>query len=102
MLSALQNITKVTSSMSRCMSEDPRRRFVYGFTFEDMNMRLWYADRAQLIVSEPFNFILVSKTISLKGSSLMLAPPTRTTYTLYISFYLSPSPSCKNSVGTPL
>lgn len=54
-----QNNAKVTASMAKCLREDPRRRFVYGFTIENTSMRLWFCDRAQLLVSEPFNFILV-------------------------------------------
>ena len=46
--------------MSRCMQEDPRRRFVLGFTSENSSMKLWFCDRSQVIVSEPFNFITVS------------------------------------------
>ena len=34
---------------------DPRRRFAYAFTIEQRIMRLWYANRAEVYVSEPFN-----------------------------------------------
>lgn len=47
--------------MSHLMKVDARRRFVYGFTIENTDMRLWYGDRAQILVSEPFNFITVSR-----------------------------------------
>ncbi|KAJ3556690.1 hypothetical protein NM688_g1890 [Phlebia brevispora] len=36
---------------------DPRRRFVYGFTVDDADIKLWYCDRSQILVSRPFNFI---------------------------------------------
>lgn len=45
--------------MENCMRMDPRRRFVYAFTIEDTAMKLWYCDRAQVLVSEPFNFVEV-------------------------------------------
>ncbi|KAJ3558271.1 hypothetical protein NM688_g1022 [Phlebia brevispora] len=51
------NVHKVTESMAKCMHHDARRRFVHAFTVEDKNMRLWYGDRSQVLVSEPFNFI---------------------------------------------
>ena len=55
----LQNSYKVVHSMSSCMNRDPRRRFAFGYTIETTNMRLWYYDRFQIVVSEPFNFITV-------------------------------------------
>lgn len=42
------------------MHRDPRRRFVFAFTVENVNMRLWYCDRSQKLVSESFNFMTVS------------------------------------------
>ena len=46
--------------MNHIMREDARRRFVYGFTIEDVNMRLWYASRSDVFMSEPFNWQQVS------------------------------------------
>ena len=46
-----QNMWKAISSMSRVMQADPRRRFVFGFTMENTNMRLWFCDRAQIVMS---------------------------------------------------
>lgn len=45
--------------MNQIMREDPRRRFVFGFTIENTHMRLWMANRSGIVVSEPFNFITV-------------------------------------------
>ena len=45
--------------MNQAMKEDPRRRFVFGFTIENTQMRIWRLDRAELVVSDPFNFITV-------------------------------------------
>ncbi|KAF7790445.1 hypothetical protein EIP86_001400 [Pleurotus ostreatoroseus] len=53
----IDNSYKVVHSMSSCMNRDPRRRFTFGYTIENATMRLWYYDRSQIVVSEPFNFI---------------------------------------------
>ena len=45
--------------MYQVMYEDARRRFVHAFTFENATMRLWFASRSDIIVSDPFNFITV-------------------------------------------
>lgn len=55
-----QTITKITELMHKCMGQDPRRRFTYGFTVVDTSMSLWYCDRSQILASEPFNFVSVS------------------------------------------
>ncbi|KAI0916496.1 hypothetical protein AcV5_002974 [Taiwanofungus camphoratus] len=51
------NVGKVIWSMEHCMRDDPRRRFTFGLTIEDTQMKLWFCSRAELLVSEPFNFI---------------------------------------------
>lgn len=58
-LSSLKNINKILASMLDCMRRDPSRRFTFGFTVEDASMKLWYCDRSQIVVSEPFDFIEV-------------------------------------------
>ena len=45
--------------MASIMRDDPRRRFVYGFSIDDCKMRLWFASRSDVIVSEPFDFMKV-------------------------------------------
>ncbi|KAJ3556307.1 hypothetical protein NM688_g2099 [Phlebia brevispora] len=52
-----ENNRKIAQSLAGCMRNDPRRRFVYGFTAEDANMRLWYCDRTQIVFSTAFNFV---------------------------------------------
>lgn len=37
------------------MRNDPRRIFVFGFTIEDTEARIWYHDRAVVISSDPFD-----------------------------------------------
>ncbi|KAI0341452.1 hypothetical protein BDW22DRAFT_1359015 [Trametopsis cervina] len=51
------NNVKIIWSLNRCMRETVQRRFVFGYTIEDASMRLWFCSRADLFVSEQFNFI---------------------------------------------
>ncbi|KAI0093394.1 hypothetical protein BDY19DRAFT_990038 [Irpex rosettiformis] len=51
------DISKICRDMHQIMREDPRRRFVFGFTIENTRMRIWMASRSQVVVSRPFNFI---------------------------------------------
>ncbi|KAJ3558272.1 hypothetical protein NM688_g1021 [Phlebia brevispora] len=53
----LENALKVTASMHHCMQKDARRRFMHAFTINNFSMRLWFCDRTQILVSEPFDFI---------------------------------------------
>ncbi|KAG9308919.1 hypothetical protein JVU11DRAFT_11379 [Chiua virens] len=53
----LDNEGKMIWSLHNIMREDPLRRFVFGITVEDMNMRLWLSNRAYLAVSEAVDFI---------------------------------------------
>ena len=45
--------------MHHIMREDARRRFTFGFTIENRTMRLWYADRSEILISDFFDFISV-------------------------------------------
>ncbi|KAJ3559366.1 hypothetical protein NM688_g392 [Phlebia brevispora] len=69
------NAVKVTTSMFRCMRRDPCRRFTFGFTIENTNMKLWFCDRAQLLCSTPFNFILDRKYLVHFCLSIAYAEP---------------------------
>ncbi|KAI0341450.1 hypothetical protein BDW22DRAFT_1430104 [Trametopsis cervina] len=51
------NNAKIIWSLKHCMRETVQRRFVFGYTIEDASMRLWFCSRADLFVSEQFNFI---------------------------------------------
>ncbi|KAI0916700.1 hypothetical protein AcV5_003114 [Taiwanofungus camphoratus] len=51
------NVEKVVWGMHHCMREDPRRRFTFGLTIEDTNTRLWFCSRAEIMVTQPFNFM---------------------------------------------
>ncbi|CCM03682.1 uncharacterized protein FIBRA_05826 [Fibroporia radiculosa] len=52
-------VGKVIWGMHHSMREDPRRRFTFGLTIEDSKMRLWYASRADVMVTEAFDFLTV-------------------------------------------
>jgi hypothetical protein len=41
------------------MVEDPRLRFVFAFTIENTVIRAWTSSRFDVLVSEPFSFIMV-------------------------------------------
>ena len=58
----LQNKDKVCKYLAASLSDDVRRLFTYGFTIEDTQLSMWYADRARSVASEPFNFVTVSVT----------------------------------------
>lgn len=58
-----KNIAKILWSFRHIMHEDPRRRFVVGFTIEDTEMRLWYGSRTDVLVTEPFDFTRVSAVL---------------------------------------
>ncbi|GJE95074.1 hypothetical protein PsYK624_112530 [Phanerochaete sordida] len=53
----LDNYEKILWSMCYIMQEDARRRFVFGFTIENVSMRLWFLSRSEVLVSEAFNFM---------------------------------------------
>ncbi|KAG2125306.1 hypothetical protein DEU56DRAFT_825606 [Suillus clintonianus] len=47
---------KIFWSLHNIMREDPLRRFAFGITIEDTQLRLWLSNRALLAVTEPINF----------------------------------------------
>ncbi|EKM56466.1 uncharacterized protein PHACADRAFT_207697 [Phanerochaete carnosa HHB-10118-sp] len=51
------NATQVLCSLTHIMREDPRRRFVIGFTIENFWMRLWVATRTDVLVSYPIDLL---------------------------------------------
>ncbi|KAJ3559363.1 hypothetical protein NM688_g391 [Phlebia brevispora] len=48
---------KLAWNMHYCLCEDPRRRFIFAFTIENTEMRLWFCSRQNLIITRAFNFI---------------------------------------------
>ena len=81
----IQNRAKITWSMANCIAKDPRRRFVYAFSIENTDMRLWFCDRSKILVSETHNFILVSMSQMSQYYSLTLGTPIRIIYRSYTS-----------------
>lgn len=67
------NVAKIIWSMHQCMREDPRRRFTFGLTIENKEMRLWFCSRAQLLVSEGINFLQDHATVIHLFLALMYA-----------------------------
>ncbi|CCM05348.1 uncharacterized protein FIBRA_07562 [Fibroporia radiculosa] len=56
-------VSKVIWGMHHSMREDPRRRFTFGLTVEDHEMRLWYASRADVMVTRPFDFLTDHRSV---------------------------------------
>ena len=54
-----QDSKKVLWNMHQTLRDDPCRRFTFGFTIEDHTMRIWFASRADILVSAPFDFMSV-------------------------------------------
>ncbi|KAL5525386.1 hypothetical protein ACEPAF_9256 [Sanghuangporus sanghuang] len=52
----VDNGLKLLHSLQHVMTLDSCRRFVFGFTVENTSMRLWFASRAKVLVTEKFNF----------------------------------------------
>jgi hypothetical protein len=60
------NEHKIIWSLHNIMREDPCRRFAFGITIEDTQLRLWLSNRAFLAVTEPINcFEDINSVISL-------------------------------------
>ncbi|KAG2355387.1 hypothetical protein BDR07DRAFT_1493256 [Suillus spraguei] len=78
---------KIIWSLHNIMREDPLRRFAFGITIEDTQLRLWLSNRALLAVTEPINFFEnIDGVISL----------------FYALGFASKSSAVKDSDGTPL
>lgn len=58
-----QDSKKVLWNMHQTLRDDPRRRFTFGFTIENRTMRIWFCSRAEILVSQPFDFIAVSSPL---------------------------------------
>ena len=55
-----QNTSNILYNIREVMSRDPSRRFAFGITVEDTNMRIWFCSRGSPIVSKAFDFTSVS------------------------------------------
>ena len=47
------------------MRNDPSRRFAFGITIENTEMRVWFCCRSVVLVSEVFDVLKVSSSLSL-------------------------------------
>ena len=72
-----QNTVKIIWNMDRVFLEDPRRRYTFGYTIENRTLRMWFASRSEIVVSNPIDFFKVgilylpssrSLNISIKGA----------------------------------
>ena len=57
--SNLQDIRKVFWSMHHVLRNDPRRRFTFAFTIENRTLRIYFACRSTVVVTQPFDFMSV-------------------------------------------
>jgi hypothetical protein len=57
--STLQDIRKVFWSMHHILRNDPSRRFTFAFTIENRSMRIYFASRSTVVVTQPFDFLSV-------------------------------------------
>ncbi|KAL1686166.1 hypothetical protein GGG16DRAFT_64811 [Schizophyllum commune] len=59
-----QNTKKVLWSMHHMLRTDFRRRFAYGITIEDTEVRLWHYNRAVIVISDAFDLNKDAKTLA--------------------------------------
>ncbi|KII93430.1 hypothetical protein PLICRDRAFT_152116 [Plicaturopsis crispa FD-325 SS-3] len=72
---AYDNTRKIIWGMHHIMRDDPCRRFTYGVTIEDTQMRVWFCNRSSLIVLKDFNFVTdVEKLIRIYSSFAFTTP----------------------------
>ncbi|KIP06495.1 hypothetical protein PHLGIDRAFT_118886 [Phlebiopsis gigantea 11061_1 CR5-6] len=67
------DIEKTVWNMHHIMREDARRRFAFGFTIENRTVRLWFAGRAEVLVSDPFDFVSQPKLLLKFFTTVMYA-----------------------------
>ncbi|KAF7799145.1 hypothetical protein EIP86_010376 [Pleurotus ostreatoroseus] len=68
---------KVAGNVHHCLCEDVTRRFTYGITGENTEMRLWFVTRGYVFISKCFNFITDYRTTTQLFLSLAFAPETQ-------------------------
>ncbi|KAJ7135387.1 hypothetical protein C8R43DRAFT_615718 [Mycena crocata] len=82
------------------LRDDPCRRFTYGVTLEDGDLRIWFFSRSNELVSAPFNITEVSHLIHL-FLSLAFATPEQLGYDRTMSHFIDDAgrPQLKLAVG---
>ncbi|GJE95027.1 hypothetical protein PsYK624_112060 [Phanerochaete sordida] len=70
------NATQILWSLTHLLREDPRRRFVLGFSIEDTRLRLWFMSRSDIFVSfpEPDFTTAIERLVSLFLRLIWAAP----------------------------
>lgn len=74
--------------MYQQLREDPRRRFALAYTIEDAEMRLWFCNRSEMLVSTTFNFITVSHVLRLIVSPLSTSDTSLQGHDNFVRFVL--------------
>ncbi|KAI5897150.1 uncharacterized protein SCHCODRAFT_02534119 [Schizophyllum commune H4-8] len=59
----LENAKRVLWCMHQTLCTDPRRRFAFGITFANTEVRLWHYSHAVVVVSKPFDLDVNAKTL---------------------------------------
>lgn len=102
MMLLLSNRGQTIWNMYQQLREDPRRRFALAYTIEDAEMRLWFCNRSEMLVSTPFNFITVSHDLRLIVYHYpRLTPACRVMTISCASFSASPLLKITRLAGTP-
>ncbi|KAI0089552.1 hypothetical protein BDY19DRAFT_1056546 [Irpex rosettiformis] len=79
------NNAKLLWSLRHAMRETVYRRFIFGYTIENTQMRLWFCSRSDIIASDAFNFIMDHETVVHFFLSIMFAQKSRLGYDPTIS-----------------
>lgn len=58
---AVQDVQKALWNMHHVLREDPQRRHTFAFTIENRTLRMWFASRSEIVVSEPVDFFKVGR-----------------------------------------
>jgi hypothetical protein len=58
-MTASQNAEKMIFSLTHILRNDPCRRFAFGITIEDDQLRLWLFARSGIMITMPVNWIEV-------------------------------------------
>ncbi|KAI0683193.1 hypothetical protein BC835DRAFT_768834 [Cytidiella melzeri] len=93
------DVNKICWSMSRIMQEDPRRRFVLAFTIENTQMRVWMANRTEVLVSQPFNFIKASRLFHSRLFYLLTCLYPLQDHEKFVHFFLSQAYAHEHELG---
>ena len=54
-----QNVLKILWSLHHMMNVDRRRRFAFGATIENTDLRIWFCCRQIVLVTHRFDFMTV-------------------------------------------